>query len=186
MSQRPVQVQNTEASYKIVGYNFEHCPLCRTVNSAHDRTVLADMCGEQLQDLTEKRLVRCKSEQRHILGAAAELCHGQNAFTSPQQAVEERGPSQPSALIIQSTPTQTPDRRVGEDIYTCICPCHCWNWALLLFTNTSYRKSLNFTFVLNIPASTVNSFVCNLLRPPYTLSQLVYTTVNVFVSFIKE
>ena len=102
----------------MISYNFEYCPHCRTIKSVYDRTVLANMCGEQLQDLTEKRLVRCESEQRHILGVAAELCHGQNALTNPQQAVEERGPSQPSALIIQSTPTQAqaPDRRAGEDI----------------------------------------------------------------------
>ena len=120
MSQCPVQVQDTEASYKMVSYNFEYCPLCRTIKSVHDRTVLADMYGEQLQDLTEKRLVRCESEQRHILGAAAELCHGQNALTNPQQTVEERESPQPSALIIQSTPTQAqaPDRRAGEDIFS--------------------------------------------------------------------
>ena len=119
MSQSLIQVQDTEASYKMVSYNSEYSPLCHTIKSAHDRTVLANMYGEQLQDLTEKRLVRCESEQRHILGAAAELCHGQNALTNPQQAVEERGPSQPSALIIQSTPTQAqaPDRRAGEDIF---------------------------------------------------------------------
>ena len=119
MSQLPVQVQNTEASYKIVSYDFEYCPLCRTIKSAYDRTVLADMCGVRLQDLTEKRLVKCRAEQRDILGAAAELCHGQNTFTDPQQAVEER-PSEPSAgreYAIQNTSTQAPDRREGEDIF---------------------------------------------------------------------
>ena len=76
------------------------------------------MCGVQLQD---QRLVRFESEQRHILEAAAELCHGQNEYTNPQQAVEEREPSEPSALtfgskcFIQSTSTQAPDRRAGED-----------------------------------------------------------------------
>ena len=116
MSQLPVQVQNTEASYKIVSYDFEYCPLCHTIKSVN---VLADMRGVQLQDLTEKRLVRCESEQRDMLVAAAELCYGHNTFTDPQQAVEER-PSEPSAgreYAIQNTSTQAPDRMEGEDIF---------------------------------------------------------------------
>jgi len=122
MSQLPVQVQNTEASYKMVSYDFEYCPPCRTIKSAYDRTVLADMCGVQLQDLTEKRLVRCESEQRDILDSAAELSYGQIEFTNPQQAVEERGPSQPSALTFGSkcvinTLKQVLDRMEGEDIF---------------------------------------------------------------------
>jgi len=123
MSQLPVQVQNTEASYKMVSYDFEYCPLCRTIKSAYDRTVLADMRRVQLQELTEKRLVRFESEQRNILDSAAELSYGQNEFTNSQQAVEERGPSQPSALtfgskcVIQNTLKQVLDRREGEDIF---------------------------------------------------------------------
>jgi len=88
MLKRPIQVKDMKANYEIVSYNFECRYLSCTVTSAYS------ICGEQLQVLTEKllkRLVRCESEQRDMLGAAAELCHGHYALTNAQQAVEEKG-----------------------------------------------------------------------------------------------
>ena len=123
MSQYVAQVENTGASYKIVGNNFEYCPLCRTVKPLHSRTVLANMfvmCGTvQLQDFLE-RLLRNKTA---LLGSATELCHAQINITCLQQAVEERGPSEPSALtfgsvcIARNTPQQVQGRRAGEDTF---------------------------------------------------------------------
>ena len=121
MVQRPIQVKNTKANYEIVSYNFQYRPLSCTVTSAYNRTVLANMRGVQLQVLTEKlleRLVRCESEQRHILGAAAELCHGQIGFTNAQQAAEETGPSEPSAMAFGSVyAVKQVQRGTGEDVF---------------------------------------------------------------------
>ena len=123
MLQRPIQVKNTKANYEIVSHNFEYHPLSCTVTSAYKkRTVLASMCGVQLQVLTEKllkKLVRCESELTNIRGAAAELCHGHYALTNAQQAVEERGPSEPSAMAFGSVYAvkQAQRRRTREDVF---------------------------------------------------------------------
>ena len=130
MSKYPVQVENVGASYKIVGNNFEYCPLCCTFTSLQSRTVLAGLLVKrgtvQLQDLTEKSLgkwLRSKRELRNFLDPSTELCHAHINITCLQQAVEERGPSEPSALtfssvcIARNAPQQVQGRRTGEAIF---------------------------------------------------------------------
>ena len=135
MSKYPVEVENVGASYKLVGNNFEYCPLCRTFTSLQNRTVtvLADIlvkCGTvQLQDLTEELLEKWLRSKRELnfLDCSIELCHAQINITCLQQAVQERGPSEPSSLTIDSvctarnTSKQVPQgrSRAGEDIF---CP----------------------------------------------------------------
>ena len=96
----PVQVENTGASYKIVGNNFEYCPLCCTIKPVYRKTAFTEMlvnCGTvQVQDTMEKLLERINAEQRNILSSATELCHAQITISNVQQAVEESGPSEPS------------------------------------------------------------------------------------------
>lgn len=117
MSRRPVQVVNTEASCKLVSHNFEYCPLCCTIKSAYSRPVPADMCGVQLQKLLE-RSARCRALQRSIHGPVAELYLRQNTSTNVQQAVEERGPPEPSALTFGSVCVlkRVPGRRARADV----------------------------------------------------------------------
>ena len=118
-----VQVENTGASYKIVGNNFEYCPLCRTIKSVYSRTVLANMIfmygTVQLQNLLE----RLPQHNTATLESATELRPAQITITCLQQAVEEYGPSEPSALtfgsvcIVRNVPKQVQGRRAGENIF---------------------------------------------------------------------
>lgn len=115
----PVQVVNTGASYKIVSDNFEYCPLCHTIELAYRKTALAEMlvnCGTlQLRDILPE------TEQRTVLSPATELCHAQINIICLQQAVEEKGPSEPSALtfgsvwIARDTPKQVQVRRARRN-----------------------------------------------------------------------
>jgi len=140
MSLYVAQVENTEASYKIVGNNFEYCPLCRTVKPLHSRTVLANMfvmCGTvQQQDFLE----RLQQNNTALLRSAAELCHAQITITCLQQAVEESGPSEPSALtfgsvcVARNAPQQVQGRRAGEDICVPAIPETARSHAQLLVT----------------------------------------------------
>ena len=98
------QVVDREASYKIVANNFEYCPLCHGIKSMYSRTVLANVlvkCGTlQLQiDLTQKVLERLIRSNRELLG---ECVHTETTVVCQQQAVEEKGPSEPSALTFGS------------------------------------------------------------------------------------
>ena len=130
MSRHPVQVEDTGASYKIVGNNFEYCPFCSTITSVCSNTAPADMLvmygTVQLQDWQERfleRLLRRKTELRYLLGSTAELCHGHIIITCLQHAAEERGPPEPSALILgntcnaQDTSKQVQVSRAREDIF---------------------------------------------------------------------
>lgn len=59
----------------------------------------------QVQDIIEtlmESLLRVNVDQRNILISATELFHAQITITNSQQAVEERGPSEPSALAFGS------------------------------------------------------------------------------------
>lgn len=125
MSQHLAQVDNTEASYKIIGNNFEYCSLCRTVKPLYSGTELANrllMCGTvQLQDFLQRLL---RNKRAAFLGSTTELCHAQMTVTFLQQAVEEQGPSEPSALtfgsvcIARNAPKQVQGRKAREDIFT--------------------------------------------------------------------
>jgi len=137
MSQQAV---DTEASYKIVANNFEYCPLCHRIKSMHSRTVLANVlvkCGTvKLQiDLTEKMLERLLRSNREPLG---ECVHTETNVVYQQQAVEEKGPSDPSALcvcIARSTPQRMQDsRRAGEEIFVPDIPETAHSHAELLVT----------------------------------------------------
>ena len=122
----PVQVENTGASYKIVGNNFEYCPLCRTITSVYRKTAFTEMlvnCGTvQVQDTMEKlleRSLRINAELKNILSSATELCHAQITISNVQQAVEESGPSEPSALAFGSVcvARNQMQGRTEEDIF---------------------------------------------------------------------
>lgn len=137
------QVVDTGASYKIVANNFEYCPVCHRIKSMYSRTVLANVlvkCGTvKLQiDLTQKALERLIRSNRELLG---ECVHTETTVVCQQQAVKERGPSEPSALtfgsvcIVRSTPQRMQgSRRAGEEIFVPAIPEIAHSHAELLVT----------------------------------------------------
>jgi len=123
------QVVDEGASYKIVANNFEYCPLCHRIKTVYSRTVLANVlvkCGTvQLEiDLTEKVLERLLRSNREFLGFDRGCSHTETTVVCQQQAVEEKGPTEPSALtfgnvfIARNSPQRMRDsRRAGEEIF---------------------------------------------------------------------
>jgi len=80
-------------------------------------------CGTvQVQDTMEElleRSLRINAELRNILSSATELCHAQITISNVQQAVEESGPLEPSALAFGSVyvARNQVQGRTEEDIF---------------------------------------------------------------------
>ena len=138
------QVVDTGASYKIVASNFEYCPLCHRIKPVYSRTVLANIlvkCGTlQLQrGQTQKVLERWLRSNGELLGFDRECLHTETTVLYQQQAVEEKGPSEPSALtfgnvcIARNTPQRMQDSRAGE-IFAPAIPETAHSYAELLVT----------------------------------------------------